>query len=50
MSVTVLNGDSQRLLTLKHVFDQDGALCDLFIDDELLVVRSDEKDHGNRAG
>ena len=32
-------------LTLEHVLDEDAALGDLLIDDELLVIRGNEEDH-----
>ena len=32
--------------TLKHVLDEDAALGDLLVDDELLVIGSDEENHG----
>ena len=44
VSGTVANCNRQ-MHTLKHVLDQDGALSDLLVDDELLVVGGDEEDH-----
>jgi len=32
--------------TLEHVFDKHGAFCDVLFDDELFVIRGDEKNHG----
>ena len=31
--------------TLQHVLDEDAALSDLLVDDELLVIGSYEKNH-----
>ena len=31
--------------TLEHVLDEDAALSDLLVDDELLVIGSDEENH-----
>ena len=31
--------------TLKHVLDEDAALSDLLVDDELFIIGGDEKDH-----
>lgn len=33
--------------TFKHVLDEDAALGNLLLDDELLVIRSDEENHGD---
>jgi hypothetical protein len=35
-----------RGFTLKHVFDEYGAFCDVLFDDELFVVRGDKENHG----
>ena len=35
--------------TLEHVLDEDAALSDLLVDDELLVIGSDKKNHGETA-
>ena len=32
-------------LAFKHVFDEDAALSDLLVDDELLIIGGDEEDH-----
>ena len=32
--------------TFQHVLDQDTTLRDLLVDDELLVIGSDEENHG----
>ena len=34
--------------TLKHVLDEDRTLCDLLVDDKLLVIGGDEEDHVGR--
>lgn len=31
--------------TFKHVLDEDAALGDLLVDDKLLIVRGNEKNH-----
>ena len=33
--------------TLKHVLDEYRALSDLLVDDKLLIIGSDEKNHGD---
>ena len=35
--------------TLEHVLDENRALGDFLVDGELLVVGSDEEDHGGRC-
>ena len=35
--------------TLEHVLDEDAALSDLLVDDELLVIGSDKKNHDETA-
>jgi hypothetical protein len=35
----------RKIVTLKHIFDQHGTLCNVFFDDELFIIGSDEKDH-----
>ena len=36
--------------TLEHVLDEDAALSDLLVDDELLVVGGDEENHVGLVG
>lgn len=35
-------------VTFKHILDEDAALSDLLVNDELLIIGSYEKDHGYR--
>ena len=36
------------VVTFKHVLDENAALSDLLVNDELLIIGSHEKDHGYR--
>ena len=38
-------GNGERTRTLEHVLDEDGALYDLLVGIELLVIGSDEENH-----
>ena len=36
--------------TLEHVLDEDAALSDLLVDDELFIIGGDEKNHRECGG
>ena len=38
-------GHNHNVRTLEHVLDEDAALGDLLVDDELLIVRRNEENH-----
>lgn len=35
----------RKRITLQHIFDEHGTFCDVLFNDELLVIRGDEKNH-----